>query len=420
VNDIPPVIAETPQPTQEKDRIDSLDTLRGFALMGILVMNIQSFSMPSSAYFVPNSYGAFEGLNKIVWYAGNLFFDLKFMAMFSMMFGAGIVLMSRGRDDAGKPVLAVHYRRMFLLLIFGLIHAYCIWQGDILVPYAICGMWVVWVRRWPARRLAVIGAALIMFGSLFHAFTGMSAAAFPEVADDLRADMNPDPISIDEELAVYRGSWIDQLPHRAAEAAGIQFFVLPLLFFWRISGLMLLGMALFKWKIMDAARSTRFYITMAIIGGGLGLPLVAYGAYWSTSMGFDGVHMLGYGALPNWYGSVGVAFMWMALVMLLCRVDGFSRVKYVLSCYGRMAFTNYIGQSVLATLFFYGHGLGWFGYLDRVEQVGVVVAIWAIQLTLSPIWLKYFQFGPLEWVWRSGVYARPQPMVRPRNQSLSG
>jgi uncharacterized protein len=417
---VPPVLNEAAQPTRDADRIDSLDTLRGFALLGILVMNIQSFAMPSSAYFTPTSYGSFEGVNQVVWYIGNLFFDLKFMAMFSMMFGAGIVLMSRGRDAQGKPVLATHYRRMFILLIFGLVHAYCIWYGDILVPYAICGMFVVWVRNWSPRGLAVTGACLIVFGSLFHLFIGLGASVSSDFADGMRSSMEPTEEALQGEVATYRGSWSGQMTTRALAVASMHFFVVPASYFWRISGLMLLGMALFKRGVMNAERSNRFYWTMVVLGGGIGFPLVAFGAYWSTTVGFDTTHMLGFGALPNWYGSVGVALMWMALVMLLCKSDSFCRVKFVLSCYGRMAFTNYIGQTVLATFFFYGYGLGQFGYLDRFEQVGVVVAIWAIQLTLSPIWLKYFQFGPLEWVWRSGVYARLQPMFRLRSQSPLG
>ena len=105
--------------------------------------------------------------------------------------------------------------------------------------------------------------------------------------------------------------------------------------------------------------------------------------------------------------------MWMSLVMLLCRSARLPRVKSVLADYGRMAFTNYIGQSVLATLIFYGHGLALFGKLNRVEQVGVVAGIWVVQLAFSTLWLRHFQFGPLEWVWRSGVYFRPQPMRKP-------
>ena len=399
-------------PTLDRERIDSLDILRGFALLGILIMNIQSFSMPFNAYLIPNSYGNLEGLNGLVWLAGHLFFDLKFMAMFSMMFGAGIVLMSQHRDAAGRPVIGVHYRRMILLLLFGFVHAYCIWYGDILVAYAICGMFVVWMRHWPARRLAVVGALLIVFGSLAHGLTGLGAHYSPESADSTREQFSPTEEDLQKEIDAYLGSWKDQFPIRIEEALSFQLAAFPVLFFWRISGLMLLGMALFKWHVLDASRSTRFYQRMALLGGGLGLPLVALGAYWHHGHDFDPAHVLGFGALPNWYGSVGVAFMWIALVMLLCRARAFGWLRSVLSAYGRMAFTNYIGQSLLATWVFYGYGLGWFGSLDRLQQVGVVISIWVVQLVVCPIWLHYFRFGPLEWVWRSGVYMRLQPMLR--------
>ncbi len=375
-------------------------------------MNIQSFSMPSSAYLVPDAYGALEGLNYVVWLVGYLFFDLKFMAMFSMMFGAGIVLMSRHKDAVGAPVAGVHYRRMALLLVFGLMHAYLIWYGDILTPYAVCGMVVFWVRQWPVRRLFVAGGLLIAFGAGFHGLTGVGAAVSPEMAEALNADMRPSEEALAAEVASYRGGWLEQLRDRAGQAAEFQLFVFPLMFFWRLCGLMLIGMALFKSGFMSAALPTSVYALTALVGGGLGLSLVGLGAYWNDAAGFAPTNIVGFGALPNWFGSVGVALMWMALVMLLCQADAFSRVKRVLSSYGRMAFTNYIGQSVLATFIFYGHGLGLFGKLDRVEQVGVVVAIWAAQLAFSVVWLKYFRFGPLEWVWRSGVYLKAQPMVR--------
>ena len=399
-------------PTGDRERIDSIDILRGFALLGILVMNIQSFSMPSSAYIIPSSYGSMEGINGFVWLIGHLFFDLKFMAMFSMLFGAGIVLMSAHRDAEGQKVLGVHYRRMVLLLLFGLMHAYLIWYGDILVPYAICGMIVVWVRGWSPKWLLVSGSALLVFGSMFHVLLGVAAHYVPEVADGVRESFTSSDEALQHELSAYRGAWIEHLPLRAGEALSFQFFIFPFMYFWRISGLMLLGMALFKLGVLDGTRPAAFYRRMILLGGGIGVPLVGAGAYWDHSTGFDPAHVLGLGALPNWYGSIGVALMWIGCVMLVCRCGAFEKIRYVLSCYGRLAFTNYIGQSVLATLVFYGYGLGLFGSLERIEQVGVVVGIWAVQLTFSPIWLKYFKFGPLEWVWRSGVYLRPQPMRR--------
>lgn len=378
--------------------------------MGILVMNIQSFSMPSTAYLLPDTYGSLEGANGLVWIVSHLFFELKFMAMFSMMFGAGIVLMSRHRDAAGAPVLRVHFRRMVLLLFFGLVHAYLIWYGDILVPYAICGCFVVWARKWKPRTLVVAGVILIVIGSGFSVLIGWSSSAFPESKAGLEASFSI--ADQQDEIAAYQGRWIEHLPFRAYEAVNMQLFVLPLMFFWRIAGLMLLGMAIFKWEVLDAARSKQFYRRMVLVGALLGLPLVAYSTYVGFHHDFDPVHTVGYGSLPNYYGSVPVAFMWIGIVMLMCQSDLFAKIRYVLSCYGRLAFTNYIGQSILATFIFYGYGLGWFGSVSRVEQIGVVLFIWAIQLTFSPIWLRYFKFGPLEWVWRSGVYAKFQPMLR--------
>lgn len=399
-------------PTKGRDRIDSLDTLRGFALLGILVMNIQSFSMPASAYFIPTLYGELNGANGLVWLLGNLFFDLKFLAIFSILFGAGIVLMTQHRDAAGQPVISVHFRRMILLLLFGLGHAYCIWYGDILAFYAVCGMLVVWVRRWPAHRLALAGAALVTVGSLVFIITGLGVRFIPEVAEGIRAEYTPSGDQLSEEIEAYRSSWSTHFPLRLTEALTFQLGAFPFMLFWRISGLMLLGMALFKWGVLSASHSVRFYLRMTLTGCALGLPLVALGAYWNYRQDFDPAVVLGFGALPNWFGSIGVAFMWLGLVMGLCRANIFCSARAVLSAYGRMAFTNYIGQSIIATWVFYGFGLGLFGSLDRLEQFGVVAAILTVQLIASALWLNFFRFGPLEWIWRSGVYARLEPILR--------
>ena len=407
----PPPIPQA-GPALGATRIDSIDVLRGFALMGILIMNIQSFSMPSDAYTTPTEFGNLDGLNFVVWILGAIFVDMKFMAMFSMLFGAGIVLMSQHRDAATKPVTTLHYRRMVLLMVFGLIHAYLIWYGDILVAYAGCGMIVFWVRRWSARRLAVVGSILIVLGSGLYLMLGVSTLFSEVFAEEFRAETISSPEDIEAEVEAHRGRWSDHLSYRAENAASLHFFLLPFSFGWRISGLMLIGMALFKWDVLSAQLPSRTYVRMALLGGGLGLPLTTLGAIWSWSYEFDPVYAFGFGMLPNWFGSVGVALMWIALMMLFVRSPILSGVKFVLGAYGRTAFTNYIGQTLLATFVFYGYGLGLFGSLERTGQVGVVVAIWAVQLTISPIWLKYFKFGPLEWVWRSGAYKQLQPMLR--------
>lgn len=403
---------QTRLPTAEDARIESLDVLRGFALLGILVMNIQSFGMPSAAYTFPNLYGSMEGLNGLTWYVGHLFFDLKFMAMFSMLFGAGIVLMSQRRDAEGRPSFGLHYRRMCWLLLFGLVHAYMIWQGDILVPYALTGMVVYWLRQWAPGAQVLLGVLLLMISAAFQTMVGVMDMASIGMLDQFTESMGMTSAEIEFELAAFRGGYLEQMPVRAQQALGFQLFIFPIMLFWRVAGLMLLGMALFKWSVLSGSRSSRFYVGMAAVCAFVGLSLVAMGAWYVTARDFAFGAVLGFGGFPNWFGSVVVALMWIALVMLLCRADGFHRIKQSLAAYGRMAFTNYIGQSVLATLFFYGHGLGYFGYLSRVQLVGVVVVIWAIQIPLSILWLKRFKMGPLEWLWRSGVYMRLQPMRR--------
>lgn len=402
----------TDGPTMDRERIDSLDVLRGVALLGILVMNIQSFSMPSLAYLLPEMYGTMDDANLFIWYVSHIFFDLKFMTMFSIMFGAGIVLMSQHRDAANAPVLSVHYRRMALLLFFGLVHAYVIWYGDILTPYAICGCFVVFCRKWRPRSLMFIGAVLLVIGSLFFGLVSVSVHYSEEVAEAMRTEYLAAAEELATEIEAYRGAWTEHVKFRAVEAARMQFFLIPLVFFWRLCGLMCVGMALFKWGVLSAKRSTKFYLWAAVICGGIGIPLNTLGAQAILAHESDPAYVLGIGSLKLYYVSLPMAFMWISLVMLLCKSGAFVRMKHVLACYGRMAFTNYIGQSLMATWIFYGYGLGWFGSVSRVEQAWIVLAIWAIQLTISLIWLKYFKFGPLEWVWRSGVYLKPQPMVR--------
>ena len=141
----------------EAERIQSIDVLRGFALLGILVMNVQSFAMIDSAYKIPTTYGDFQGVNYCVWLLSHLFADQKFMTIFSMLFGAGIVLMSRRREKTGLRPAAVHYRRMGVLLLFGLLHAYLLWYGDILVTYALCGMPAFLFRKVRPRRVILLG-----------------------------------------------------------------------------------------------------------------------------------------------------------------------------------------------------------------------------------------------------------------------
>src|SRR5687767_6329722 len=152
-------------------RIGSIDVLRGVAVLGILLMNIQTFSMVESAYMNPASYGDLTGINAVIYVFGRLFADQKFMTIFSMLFGAGIVLMAEKAVSNGRRPASAHYRRMIVLLAVGVAHAYLLWYGDVLTTYAICGMLVYLVRKWRPAILFWLGVLLLLvplgfFGAL--------------------------------------------------------------------------------------------------------------------------------------------------------------------------------------------------------------------------------------------------------------
>ena len=234
-------------PVADAQRIVSLDVLRGFALLGILVVNIGGFSMPGAAYFDPTAYGDLTGLNRFVWQVTHVFFDLKFMAIFSMLFGAGVVLMTSRQEAKGRPTAGLHFRRMAWLIVFGLLHAHLLWYGDILVWYGLCGLAVFWFRKLRPRSLILLGVVVIGIGSAIMLSAGLTLSSWPpEAVAEVVEELKPSPDAIAEEVAIYQGGWLEQMRSRVPSA--IEMETETFLFFaaWRVSGLMLLGMGLFK------------------------------------------------------------------------------------------------------------------------------------------------------------------------------
>lgn len=400
-------------PVGERDRILALDVLRGFALLGILVPNIQAYSMVSAAYRNPTAYGDFTGGNFVVWYCTNLLFEQKFMTLFSAMFGAGIVLMTGRVAAADQRPAARHYRRMLWLLLFGIAHAYLLWYGDILFAYGIAGLVVYWLRNWRPARLIAMAFLFLAVGSGISLLSGMSMPYWPaEQIAEFREEWKPSPEVVAHELEVYRGSWLQQMQLRAPTAFFFETFLLLILMFWRAGGLMLMGMALFKLNIINGLRSPSFYATAAVVGLGIGLPLVAIENQINLSRDFALKYSFFFGAQINYWASLLISFGYMSIIMLMCKSGWLSWLRSSLAAVGRMALTNYIAHSVICTTIFYGHGFGYFGYLERTQQLGVVVAIWLLQLIVSPLWLARYRFGPLEWLWRSLVYQQRQPLRR--------
>jgi len=395
-------------PVARSERIVSIDVLRGFAVLGILIMNIQSFSMIGAAYLNPYAYGDLSGANYGVWFLSHLFADSKFMTIFSMLFGAGVVLMAFRREASGRPAAGVHYRRMFWLIIIGFLHGYCLWYGDILFVYGMCGLWIYWFRRRSPRFLLIFGFLMVSVASLLTMFFQVTMPYWPpEAVDSVATEWwMPPPDAVQEELDAYRGVLSEQQILRAPTAVFMQTNHFLTEFLWRAGGLMLIGMALFKLGVFGAERSRAFYLRMTSLGFGLGLPIVVWGVLYRNSSDWDVRSAFFGGSQFNYWGSLLFAAGWIGVVMLVCQRPGWGRVTRPLAAVGRMALSCYLLQTIICTFIFYGHGLGLYGSVDRVGQASIMLGVWAAMLVMCPFWLRYFRFGPFEWLWRSLTYMK--------------
>lgn len=423
------------EPITSLERYDSLDVLRGIAVLGILGMNIYFFGMPAAAYSNPALYGGSGGADLATWIVTHLFFEVKFMTIFSALFGAGLVVMFQRAEARHRPLAKMYYRRILWLLIFGLVHAYALWAGDILVSYAIAGLLIFLFRRRSPKTLIIVGCSVLLIPSLtsigFGVYIDQMQTAQREVAalsaagetpsedqqklaerwDEMRPHFDPTPQEIEEELETYRDGYAGMFRDRAptvfmGQTMAVAFFVL-----WRAGGVMLLGMALMKLGVFSASRSRRFYRRCIFWGYGLGLPLAALSAWDLIRVNWTMPHAIQVSSHLNYYGSLGVALGHVGVVMLVCQTQALSGLRRRLSAVGRMAFSNYLFQTMVLTTIFYGYGLGLFGRLDRFPLMFFVVAMWLVQLWLSYWWLARFRYGPVEWLWRSLSYWRRQPMT---------
>lgn len=432
--DSAPEKSGAPGPVPGTERITAIDTLRGVAVLGILVMNIYAFAMPFMAYNNPLMLGGLEWYNLGTWFVTHIFFDQKFMTIFSLLFGGGLIIMWERATARAAGFGPIYFRRQFWLLVIGAVHAYFIWFGDILFHYALMGMFVFFFRRWRPTTLILVAclmlpiAPLLSFGSsVYIAKIGEQAAAVEAVIeageipdeeqlavkeewDELAPFIAPGQKELEKDLEVHRGAYRDILEFRAPMVAMMQVDATLFFILWRVGGLMLLGMALMKLGVLSGKRDAGFYRRMALAGYGLGLPVMLFSAWTLNAHQWDGQFAFRIGMLPNYIGSVLVAFGHIAMVMLVVKSGTLAGLMSRFTAVGRMALSNYLMHSVVMTSLFYGYGLGLYGSIPRLWQMAFVAALIGFQLWLSPIWLKRFRFGPVEWLWRSLTYWRRQPM----------
>ncbi len=397
-------------------RLSSLDFIRGIAVMGILAANIVAFGQPFSAYMFPESFLVPAGdPGGWMWIAQLVLIDGKMRGLFSLLFGAGMMLFMEKAWAKGED-RRLQFRRLCWLLLFGLIHYYFIWRGDILTYYALIGMATLLCLRWAARTQLVVGllgylAGALMLGAMLvpmyfaaetpagdtPAFAQVREGAMEQKAHALADDR------IDTGLKV-AGNYAGLIAHRfdvhlSDPLVGI------IMFFLETFPLMLIGIALYRFGLfnggLDPGRM-RFWGWVGVLTGGaahlaIGLWVKAAGfTYFSTLAA-----MMGMTVLPRLAMVLGLAAL---LSLYAPRATGWLGQR--ISAAGRAAFTNYLGTSVAMMLVFHGWALGLFGALNRPQLYLVVLLAWIVMLAWSKPWLERYRYGPLEWLWRCLTYGK--------------
>ena len=406
--------------TATENRILTLDIIRGIAVMGIFSVNVVAFAMIEGAYFNPAAYGGHTGIDLFVWAANMVVVDGKLRTLFSMLFGASMLLMAERAEAAGYSPWSMHLRRMAVLFVIGLAHFYLLWWGDILHLYAAVGLvaflfrqkepseLILWALLFLAVDMVLFGgmtAAFFQFDSRAHAANASSAAI--ATWNGMAVTLYPTAAMLAEDQAIYGGSFMTRLNEILRYRAGEPFRDIWLLGPETLS-LMMLGMWGYKSGFLTGAWDDASYRRIAAIAIPIGALAFAAVVAVDITSGFY---------LPYVFGGMSVAtapfrslmaFGYAALIILLCRNPGWLAQRF--AAVGRTAFTNYLGTSLVAAFVFYGWGLGLYGQVSRAQAWLLVPLVWLLMLAWSKPWLDRYRYGPLEWLWRTLARGQFQPM----------
>ena len=429
-------------PVSQEERIIILDGLRGIAILGILLMNIPGFGLPYPAIF-DYSLNQQSSVNYFFWYVfGPGVFEGSQRAIFSMLFGAGaIIFVSRLEKRApGLMPAELFLRRQLWLLVFGLFNAYVLlWFWDILYSYAICGIILFAFRRLAPKYLLIASGiclllmtarenrdlykqkSIISKGEKVAAIDTTQVRLTDKQKEQLsameglkeRAKPESKKKNYENDRRAVTGTYAEIYESRSNRAEDGETHGMFHFLIWDVLLFMFMGMAFFKLGILQGEAKTSVYVWMSIIGLVVGLPLsylfvtndVNHQFNWyeiTRSKKFE------FYELQRFVHSIGI----FGLIMLMYKSGWFKWLFNLLRPVGQMAFTNYMMQSIMCGIFFYGVGLGYFGKLEIHQLYYVVGIVWIMEIIWSHIWLRYFRFGPLEWLWRSLTYWKKQPMKR--------
>jgi uncharacterized protein len=431
------------RPVEPSERISSIDLLRGFSLMGILIMNVTDFGLGFTNYAYPLSTArpVFNGphwkVNTICWFLRWIFAEGKMRALFSMLFGAGVILLTSRAESRGAGVRTadIYTRRNMWLVLFGMLHCYLIWNGDILFFYGVSALLVLFpFRNLKPKKLLWTAAIVLLFNTLLVQIgQTMAAVGMKKDADKANIALAHHQVLTDDQISSLKGwqsfedrwrapqkkiykdiaehqkGWLSQ----GADAKDALMGELKGSYFgfgdW--VGLMLMGMALFKMGFLTGKLSTRAYAWTAVIGLLISWPLTLWGCWHAWRSGFDMFATARALQFPYDLTRVSGALGNAALILLLVRAGVFKWLFARVAAVGQMALSNYILTSLtMKTIFVWG-AWHWYGYVEYYKLYYAVAGMWVANLVFSTIWLRYFRFGPIEWCWRSLTYWKRQPML---------
>ncbi|MEQ1796719.1 MAG: DUF418 domain-containing protein [Lacibacter sp.] len=425
-------------PVSQNERIILLDSLRGFAILGILLMNIPSMSLPGPVAHDPSLLNEYGSINYYLWYTVETLFNGTQRALFSMLFGAGVFLFTSRLEKRIPGVESADYfiRRQLWLMVFSITDVFLLlWNGDILLDYACIGIVVFVFRKLSPKKLIICAAVCLLFMTIrenrdFYSDKkiiqrGEAAALIDtsviklsvkqqEAVDAMKQFKNKTSVDgrkkrMQEAIENNTGSYEDLYEFRSNRYLNqlVQYLYFEI---WDVLIFMFLGMAFFKMGVLTGNADIKLYWLLFLAGMGIGVvlsyfrmqPLIAAQFNWydyakTTSFVFFQIDRVA--------RSLGL----FGLLMLLYKSGWFKWLFAVLRPVGQMAFTNYLMQSVFAVFLFYGIGLGLYGQLERYQVYLTLAAIWVVQIIYSHIWLRHFLYGPFEWAWRSLTYWKKQP-----------
>jgi uncharacterized protein len=430
-------------PVATTDRIKSIDAIRGVALLGILMMNIPGFGINWDFYYNV-THGPRSGSDYYTFATVFVFFEGTMRGLFSMLFGAGMVLFMLNKKEVpgGTTVAEYYYRRLLWLVLFGLINAFVLlWQGDILFFYGLCGMLLFAFRKLKPQWLVMLALLCVSFTMIKQQWRWDE---FREKRKDyteaVEAKKEKKELTPEQQGAIGKWEEIEKrqkpdttftnrnLRKMHSDYGTIFTYFIPqnsegetwYMYngVWDMLAMMLLGLAMYLWGFFSNKLRTSTYAMWMLIGYGIGIAV----AWMLFDKGWMGYAALGPGGFADTWRSTPQVFEELrripltighaSLIMLIFRSGVAKWLMKALANVGQMAFTNYLMQSIICTLFFYGYGLGYYNKLRYHQLYYVVGSVWIFQLIFSSIWLRYFRFGPFEWLWRSLTYWKKQPMKK--------